>query len=301
MNKKQGAKLNMYGSTLNHNRKNKNVTEPMPALQNAYGALGAVEAAISSSVTQQEASKKGHTTNKGNNKNNLSEFGNQVAGAIFAWAVLNNMPVIMEQVRTTASELSKQRDEKLGKSCMLYYQIAMENASALTDFGLTKEVLTAFKQAIDSYEAVVPEPRNAVAEKKRYMDNLKELFKKGDYILKYQIDKLVLPLKKSNPDYYKEYKTNRSIVNAATNATALRITVKDTATGQAINGAAIMVEALKWEAITDKEGQATAKPVPFGTYTAIVKKEGYQTQTIDALKATLGKTNNVEVLLKKVG
>lgn len=299
MNKRQWAKLRMQGAVLKHYQKNPKLAETIPALQNSYTALGAVKAAIDSTVSLQEISQKGHTTDKGNNKKSLSEFGNQIAGAIFAWAAITNRPVIMEKVKISASELFNMRDEKMGKFCTRYYEIATENAAELADFGLGKEVLAAFKREIDTYEAVVPDPRNAAAEKKRYRDNLAELFKKGDFILKYQIDKLVLPLKKTAPDYYKEYKNNRRIVDPGSTATALQITVKDAATGKAVNGASIMVEALKWEALTDEQGEAIAKPVAFGEYKATVKKEGYQTQNIDALKATLGKTNNVEVLLKK--
>lgn len=301
MTKYQGDKLNMYGSVINHNQKNAKVTEPLTALQNSFIALGALKAAIDSTATQQAVSQKGHTTTKADNKKNLAEFGNQVAGATFAWAALANKPVIFEQVRITESELAKMRDEKVGKLCMRYYEIATENLTELANFGITKEVLDAFKQEIDQYEAVVPAPRNAQAEKTRYKNNLAELFKKGDFILKSQIDKLVLQLKKTNPNYYMEYKTNRRIVSSSSTSTALAITVKDAATNLPIVGASIMLDAIKWEALTDKQGQATAKPVPLGFYSATIKKEGYETQTINELKTILGKTQVKEVTLNKIG
>jgi hypothetical protein len=209
--------------------------------------------------------------------------------------------LLQEKVRYSLTDLLKMRDELLVNTTEMLYGMANENQPALAGYGLGKEVVDTFKKAVENYKSTVPGPRNAVAMRKAYREKLKKLFNRADNILKNKIDKLSLPLKKDNPEYWSAYKTNRRIVSSGTNSTALRITVKDAATGQAITAAGIMVEALKWEALTDKQGQATAKPVPLGTYTAVVKKEGYQTQTIGELKATLGKTNGLEVLLKKAG
>jgi Carboxypeptidase regulatory-like domain len=301
MNKRQEDKLSMYEAVLAFNQQNNKVSEPILALQNAYTALNAVVAAIHSTVQLKASPITGHAIGKADKKNQLSSFGNDVAGIIFAWAANVEDKVTMEKAKTSYTKLHVLRDEQLADTCRNYYQMAADNQTVLAEYGLTIGVLNAFKQAIDSYQSVAPAPRNATVERKTTNSKLVTLFNEADGILKNKIDKLCRPLGKTNADYYDKYTANRRIVSSGSNSTALRITVKDAATGQTVTGAGILIEELKFEAATDKEGQATAKPVPLGTYTAIVKKEGYQPQTIGELKATLGKTNKVEVLLKKAG
>lgn len=300
MTKRQEDKLNMYDSVLMQYNQNETSFDTMVALQNAYAALKTVVAAINSTSQQQLPSAKGHTINKADKKNSISNFGNEVAGALYAWAIDQKDLVLKEKVKTTYSALFTMRDEELANLCRTYYGIAAANQLVLTDYGLTKEVVDSFKMAIDNYQTTVPAPRNAVAQRKAYRAKLASLFKEADTILKSKVDKLSLPLKKTNPDYLETYLVNRRIVNSATNSTALRIIVTDAITSEPINDVAIQIEALALQRVTDKQGQVTIKPIPQGVYQIKLHKEGYLPQTIAEQKATLGKTSITNVLLKRV-
>jgi len=299
MTKREEDKLNMYHSVITQYEQNVERIQHSIAMQNAHTVLKTIVAAINTTVQQQLTPTKGHAINKANNKKWLSNFGNEIAGALFAWATDTNNPVIKEKVRTTFTALYRLRDEELGNVCKLYHGIANANQTVLIPYGLTLEVLDAYKQAIDNYQISVPSPRNARADKSAYRVKLTGLFKKADDLLKNKIDKLSLSLKKTAPDYIEAYKSNRRIVNSGANTTALRIVIKDGATGEILNGATIQIEALNIKTVANKNGEVMVRPIPQGTHTLVIEKEGYQAQILIGQKATLGKTNTVEVILKK--
>jgi hypothetical protein len=299
MTNRQEDQLGMYDAVITQNENNKKTTETMPALQNAYTALKAVAAAIRNTAQLYDAARKGESQNKAEQKQAIAGFNLQVAGALFAWAADKGNTLLMEKVKTNITALSDMRDELLANLSDYYHGLATDNQAALAEYGLSKEVIDSYKMAIDGYKAAVPAPRNAMAMRKAYREKLTALFKEGNGILKNKIDKLILPLKKASPEYLAAYTANRRTVSSGSSRTAIRIVVKDAATGQAIGGAKVSIEALKFETQTDKLGQGLAKPVPPGAYAASVTAQGYRPQTVGELKTALGKTNTVEVLLEK--
>lgn len=300
MQKRQEDKLGMYDSVANHNiQQAKLIEERYPALHNGYRALNTTVAAIRSTAQLYKEATKGQTAVKNEQKAQMAAFNSQVAGAIFAWASDNKNTVLQEKVRYSITDLLKMRDEELVNANEMLYAMINENQANLIPYGISKDVADAYKLAMENYKSAVPAPRNAVAMRKAYKDKLKELFKEADNILKNKIDKLVLPLKKDNPEYWSAYKANRRIVSSATNSTAIRILLKDEKTGEPIADANVQIEALKFQAQSGKAGEVTAKPVPLGSYTIAIIAKGYQPATADQVKTTLGKTNTVEVMLKK--
>ncbi len=190
------------------------------------------------------------------------------------------------------------RDEELAPVCRIYLDLAIAHEQALADYGLSKSVIDAFTIAISSYESAVPAPRNAIANRMAYRNKLAELYTAADAILKGKIDKLSLPLKKANPEFITAYTANRAIVNSGTTTTALRIIIKDEKTMEPLSDALVQIEKIDFESKTGAAGEVIAKPIPQGTYTAQIKKEGYQPATLTEVKVTQGKTNTMEIVLK---
>jgi ribosomal protein S6E (S10) len=298
---RQGNKLNMYVAVQNNNKQNAKLTEGMVALQKGYTSLDLVIVAINSTEQQYRIATKGNRDGKDDSKSFMCEFAHVVSGALLAWAADKKDVVLMGKVKTSLSDLQQIRDEELSGVCEWYLDLAKSNEAQLGDYGLNKEVLGAFGVAIANYKSAVPTIRNGQALRKAYRLKLVDLFKEGDRILKFIIDPLMLPFKKTNRAFWDTYMANRKIMNSATHHTAIGLLVKDAQTGLPIVGAGIVIEALKFEGVTDKEGLAMAKPVPVGNYLLLVQKEGYTTQTLGEVRAMLGKTNRVEVLLKQAG
>jgi hypothetical protein len=300
MTSRQEVKLNMYNSVLTHCDQNQRVVETIPALETSIAALKTTVTAITTTVQQQLQATKGHTQGKTDSRQALCTFANEVAGALFAYATDKKDAVMKEKVKTSFSALRLLRDEELAPVCRIYADLATVNEAVLADYGLLPAVIASFKAAIENYYATVPAPRNAVALRSAYKKSLAVLFTNADEILKNKIDKLSLPLKKSNRGFMDAYNSNRRIIDTGGITTQLKLTIKGEKDADGvISGAMVKIGKLGIEAVTNKQGQLLLKPVIQGEYDIEISKEGYQPQTITEVKITRGQANAVEIALKK--
>lgn len=299
MTKEQGDKLGMYDDVQNQHKANPKATEGMTALNNSYIAFFIIVAAIYTTEQQYQNARKGNSDGKKESTEEVREFAIMVAGAILAWATDNKNTVLMAKVKSNKTALGRASNRNLKVISEWFLNLLNENQAALIEYGLTKEVVAAFAESVEDYKEAEPSVRNGIALGKAYREKLLALFREADRILKLKIDMLILPLKKSNPDYYNAYLENRKIKNSATRRTAFRIAVKEKESGSTVAGATVSIESMDFETQTDQKGLAMIKPVPLGTYEVAVKKTGYISKTLGDIKTTLGKTNRFEILLEK--
>jgi Carboxypeptidase regulatory-like domain len=299
MTKDQGDKLGMYDDVVNQQKANPKATEGMPALNNSYIAFIIIVAAIYTTEQQYRNATKGNSDGKKQSKDEVREFTIMVAGAVLAWATDKKNTVLMTKVKSNKTAVGRASNRNLKVICEWFLNLVNENQAELSEYGLTKEVVAAFGESVEGYKVAEPSVRNGIAMGKAYREKLLALFKEADRILKFKIDMLILPLKKSNLDYYNAYLENRKIKNSATRRTAFRITVKEKETGSIVQGATVSIESIGFESQTDQDGLAMIKPIPLGTYEVVVKKIGYISKTLGEIKTTLGKTNRFEILLEK--
>jgi hypothetical protein len=299
MNKKNEVKLNMYNSVITHSNENSRIVETVPALQNSYTGFKTVVAAIGSTMQQQLQSTKGHAIGKAENRQSLCILTNEMGGALYAYATDKKDAVLKEKAKTSYSGMMRYRDEELAPVCRNIYDLAVQYQAELADYGLSAEVISAFKAAIDDYGTVVPAPRNAAARRIASTKALNELFKTADSILRDKIDKLIIPLRKTAPAFAETFRANRSIQDAGSTSTQVRIFVTNEQDGQPVTGAGIKLDKLNLQVNTNRQGRAIIKPVPQGVYDIAIEKEGYQPQLLSEVKLTLGRVSAIAVTLKK--
>ena len=90
----------------------------------------------------------------------------------------------------------------------------MNVQSAFKNGRVTQPKLTAFNQAIKTYDTLRSTPRQAKAAQSAATKQLGRAFPKVERILAGRIDKLMVQFKLSNPEFYDKYQTARSIVSA---------------------------------------------------------------------------------------
>lgn len=297
MTRRQSEILNMYDSVLSFHGQNKEIPSPIKELMAAYTALEAVSLAIHQKAQLQETATEGYTDNKDDRKENLCFVANMVAGVVYSWAVDKKDMVTMAKVKTNKSKLRNSNSGKLADTCRIYLELAETNQAELGDYGITKQLVDELKQEIINYQSAAPQPRNAVSDRKASGSQLGLLLKEGNKAID-KIDNLTLLLKNKNPEYYARYLSNREIINTGSRSTALRLLIKDLKTGEPITGAQVIIESLQREVVSNQLGLAMLKPLPVGVYALSVQKAGYATETLAEVKATQGKTNRVEVVLK---
>ncbi len=232
-------------------------------------------------------------------KQDLCQKASDVASIIGAYASAISDNTMAEQVAFPFTKLLKTRDDQLGPLCQNILDIGNAHSGPLKDYGLSAANLTALQTAIGDYSASTPKPRTAMSQRKTYLSNLKDIFAATDTVLKKQMDKLIVNFKASNPDFVKEYKSNRVIIDPGTTTTQLRGTVTNKANNSLVAGATISIVEASKTVKSNATGKYSVKPVPPGTYTINASAAGFDPFTAIGVSAKLGvaTTFNIELTI----
>lgn len=299
MNSKQEAKLNMYDAVLTHCQANAAIVATVPAFQTAVDSFEDIVDDLRTAAQNELQAISGFTEDKTQQRADLIELTLDVAGAIHAYASSVDNLVLKDQVKLVYSDLNRLKDELLGPACSNILDAANANAAAIVPFGVTAAKITSLEDAIDDYISAVPAHRNAVSNRSSAGEQIKQLLKDGDNLLKNQLDKLALQFKSTHPNFYNSYRSNRVILDAATSSTQVSGIVREQGSNNPLSGVQVQVDNETYVTTTNSSGEYILKiPVP-GEYNITFSKEGYQTQTQEEIEITLGQTTSLDITLNQ--
>lgn len=293
MNSRSESKLNMYRSTQKHCTDNTSIVASVPAFGKILDSFNANISAILALTQQEDLATKGITLDKATAKKMLCQLAADIAAPIFAYASTTGDNKLKQEVKFTAAELLRSKDDILGPRCQNIKDKGAENVAALKPWGITDTSLEALQTAIDGYQSKTPTPRNSTAQKKTIRNNIKKLFAETDLLLKEQLDKVVVGVKISNPDFYATYKENRIIIDPARFTTTLKGTVQNASNRSAVKGAAILVKETGNQATANAAGNYEIKPIAAGTYTIIISATGFKEKTEAEIKVKQGQNTTL--------
>lgn len=238
MRNRQLNKLSMY-------RTIEKILSDNPALVNTIPALAATKnnfsqkiQAIATASGQQQSVTTGITTDKKLLKRTLVENVLIIAGALNAYASQTNNNQLLDDVNHSRTKLLETRNEQLAPLCQTIHGHAVAHLSALAAFDITSLHLSTLQTHINNYRAKSQEPRIAVVAKKTATGVMARTFAQTDKLLRYEMDKLILWFKKSEPDFFNTYTGARQIINLGITHTSLRVVVKNIQ-GNHLTGAAV--------------------------------------------------------------
>lgn len=276
---------------------NQSIVDTNTGFKNSLILLSAKNSAITSIATRQAMNIKGYTANKNAMKKNLAEFGNSLAGIVFAYADEKGDNILKGSMRFTLSSLQKAKDDDLISNCRNIYTAANANLVDLAVYGITPLMLTDFNSAIDDFEGLVPQPRTKRSEKKTDTANLNAAVSDAKKFLKNRMDKLVVVFNAGNEDFVKNYFNARIIIDPKTDKTRIGFFVTD-ADGNAIAGAEVKIVELGITGFTNKKGFLKIVAIQHGTYTVQCKADGYTDAEITEVLVKQGQNTKVEITLK---
>lgn len=311
MNANQEAKLNMYRTTADYCTANNTIISANVAFVAAFNEFKTKTSSIMTTMQQESVNITGITQNKNKWKLTLCQTAADIAGVIYAYAVTTANDPLKQKVNYTYSDLIRTREESLTARCQTIHDAAVENDSALLNYGVTTAMITDLEAAITNFSAQTPKPRVAINERKTLRTNLVALFKETDTILQDRMDKIVVTFKAAHPDFVKTYESARKIVDPPHTTTQLKGTVADKATATPIKDAKVTVTATPETVAnnsttatadpitvqTDASGEYLFKPLPFGEYTMTVTASGYTQFDSDIIDVKLGEVNEFDVAL----
>jgi hypothetical protein len=297
MNATQEAKLNMFRATQKHCNDNPTIVETIKAFQTAAGTFNTTIAGIIATVQQEDQVTKGITVDKAEARKTLCRLAADIAAPIVAYAAATKNNKLLGEVNFTHSDLIRTKDDQLAPRCQNIYDAAKANEGALKDYGITATTLDTLLTTMDNYQAKVPDPRNATAQKATIRTNLKNLIKEADDILKLQMDKTVLGFKTSHPDFVKTYQANRIIVDPGQSATTLKGVILNAKDNTSVSGATIVVVETGNKASGNEKGIYQIKPIPAGTYTINISAPKYKDKTEKEVTIKQGQNTTLDITL----
>jgi len=215
MNAKQESKYNMYKATQSQCNANPTIVATQAEFANSVIDLGAVITEIEKDETVVSKKTKGAAKDKSALKIELASVAFRVASAIFAFAEKTKNNTLQKSVDYAQSDFQRIKDGSIAATIQNIYDAANSNLAALAGYGVKAADLTELQTAMAKYTAVVSDPRKAISKKAAKTVDLVALFKKGDAILKNQMDKLAVTFRKSNKTFYDEYQSVRKIITPA--------------------------------------------------------------------------------------
>jgi hypothetical protein len=240
---------------------------------------------------QQAINKSGISAHKESLRADLAAKAYDISRKTEVYARMANNSILAKEVHYSETALSKAPDSKLEARALIIHTKATVHIEALAPYGVVANDLTALKSAIDLFHAAIPTTRNGKTETKQVTDQLKDLFKANDLILK-KIDLLVELVRLSQPVFYSGYHDNRKVINTSTGSLAMMATAIDAESGEGVKGVKFTMirqgagsDEKPIVKITAKTGKLNIKAMADSTYSAIVAKTGYKQKELTINKA----------------
>ena len=295
MESSQDSKLNMERAVEKLCDANPTIVSSVPAFDNAVGNFKNKVAEIIATIQHEKLAISGITDDKVLAKKALCRIAADTASPIFVYASTTNNAILKQQVNYSYSSLFSIVDDELAPIAQNIHNAGKANLAVLASFGITTPVLAIFQTVIDSFEQKESNPKNAASIKKTIRTNLKTLFKESDIILKEHMDKTVLALQTTYPDFVLSYKENRVVIDPKKTSARLKGKVISAVDGSPIHGAVISLDNTLFAAISNSKGKYAINYIPFGDYAAIVTAPSFADINGDTVKIKLGKITILDV------
>lgn len=144
----------------------------------------------------------------------------KLSGIALSYAEENKLPLLANRVRLRPSAFNVVRPLQRVQLAQMVHDTLAPIVAQLADHGVTPAVLEAFQQQIDEAAAALPAPRDARVQRRAATEELREALRRVNSVLENHFDPLLLPLKRTHPEFYRRYRAARMIVNYPTRGVA---------------------------------------------------------------------------------
>lgn len=215
MTQDQENTTSMFETTIAFLDQNNAVWNARPAFAAAVAEAKSGVAAIRSTAASQEAPTTGITDEKGQARNDLEDKTQEIADQLAALAAKTGDVALAAQVQVTRSSLDQEQDDNLVQIAGRVRDAAQANAAALEEYGVTAAEVTDLTDAITTFSGMKTAPRTAAAARTAATESVANLVRTTRSLFRNQLDKLITPFRKSNPEFYNGYFAARVIVKRA--------------------------------------------------------------------------------------
>jgi hypothetical protein len=212
MNTIQSNKLAMAGTTRTFMDEKKSIWTGFKPIADTIDQIDAIVDKIALAAERQ-AALNGTAPVKVAARVALETLALEVAGAICAWATMNNKPDIAAQSNITPTDLLRGRPDQIAARCENIATLAEENLADLADHEITAAIIQDLRDKVKAFRAAATKPRAHRSESSAATAALKALFEQLDTLLVNQLDKLMVRYQSRDPEFYSAYLAARTIVD----------------------------------------------------------------------------------------
>jgi hypothetical protein len=149
-----------------------------------------------------------------------------VIDALGAYAVGANDNSLLQKTNVTDTHLKSSADTTFASQCDLFYNLAVPLVADLVPYGITAAKLSTFRDDVDSFIDIIPQPRQTIISRANSTEQLVTLFAQAKTQLE-RISKLVAIKRLTEPTFFNIFTESTKIVSSGSTPIALRITVAD--------------------------------------------------------------------------
>jgi hypothetical protein len=311
MNRKQKSFYVMELALRDFLDQNATITSTLPNFGSFFTAFSENIRKIQIFTEQQETDKSGFAWQKSQLRNDLSARALEVCRKTATFAKLTHNAVLAREVHYSETDIKRSTDSMLKDRAWVILEKAEMNLAELAAYGITAEMLTGLKAALEQFISAIPQPRMGIIEKKHATDQLALLFEVNDELLD-DMDALAEIIRYSHPEFFQKYWDHRKIIETGRGSLSLKAAITDSVTHTGIkgvkgsfvpqNGQMKMASAKPGKPMvktTTGKGNFRIKNMAAGTYTVAFEKPGYKEQVV-SVNVTGRETTELIVELERI-
>jgi hypothetical protein len=300
MNNIQINKASMYRTTILFGDANATIVTPLPQFNENLVTLKSISQQIQTIGEQQKLDITWITKQKNLLHDQLVTLAADSARKLTAYAQLTHNAELKGEVNISETSLKRFADSELKDYARIIYNHAQPIVDLLADYAITATTQTALLNAINSYNAILGDPRLKKITKSQATTQLTDLFTSGDAVLA-DMDAAAKIVQLSQPVFYKGYLAARKIIKVGGTKLSMKIIVTEAGTDEPVKGVIVRIVSDSGptfiiEKITAAKGGIYVKSMPAGNYHITFSKAGYATQTV-AANVNDGETTTVNIIL----
>lgn len=213
MNQDQNKHMRMYLATQTVLDNYTMRWNTIPVMVTVKNELDELIQRIEQKNEETDATSHGTTAQKETTRQTLTEKAVTVSGVLQAFAAFNDDLPLAEKVKLTKSDLLTCRETDVESLVRPVIDLARKRLGDLTDFMLTEDMLVETETSLDSFKALIGQPRTIRNQAFAAISMLEELMDQTDALLKQKLDKLMIRFEFSDSVFFEEYTRARVIVD----------------------------------------------------------------------------------------
>jgi hypothetical protein len=213
MTRKQQCRTAMFETVIAFLASNAAILATKKALSDAIVAFKEAVGLVHANAAAQSAPVKSASADKAQARGELEEKVLEINDQIAAFADVTNNPGLAEQVRLTAALLEHCSDEDMEAVTTRISALAAATMAEMKDYELDQSDLTELDTLAARFKAAKPATRGAVNQRHVAGSSLDGAIRTADRVLRNRVDKLMRPLRATNPEIATGYYSARIIVD----------------------------------------------------------------------------------------